>query len=172
VTGEPELDCGGVCALHGNELAIDLHTFPTSLVAVLGRVFRVGLVDVEVLLVYGEDGEAEGYLAVVTDGDAGKNWFSGSYDVHAGGGEVCCVSKRGHALGAVWLVGQDGAARRRAFRRDRPVVRAFWASREMPARELDGFRSQLVDPQHVCGDQGEIHPPGDDDVARRLEGLT
>ncbi len=64
-----ELNLQGVFALYAYELLLDLHQFPTPFVAVLGRVLGVGLVDVEVLLVYGEDGEAEDYTAVVPDGD-------------------------------------------------------------------------------------------------------
>ena len=91
-------------------------------VAVAGRVGRVELVDVQVLLVDGEDGEAEGDGPVVADGDAGQRRLAGADDVEARRREVDEVAQRRHRVGAVRVVGHDGAAGGRSGRRDHPAV--------------------------------------------------
>src|SRR5688572_15856839 len=110
----------------------------------------------------------------MADRNTWQGWLPRSYDVHAGGREVDRVAEGGYGLGAVRIVGQDGTARRRAHRRDRPVVRALHILRVggLAARELDGLSSRLVDAQNVRGDQGEIQPLGEGNVARRLEAFA
>ena len=121
VAREAELDLARRLAFDLDGLANDPHVLPAGAVAVLVRVVRVGLVDVEVLLIDGEDGEAEGDLAVVADGDAGQRRLAGADDGEAGRVQVDDVAQRRHADGR-------GADRSPGSGGRSPCGRARWSS--------------------------------------------
>ena len=181
MTREAERHRRGRGAPDGDLLQHGAHRLPAVAVAVLRRLVGLGPVDVEVLLVDGEDREAEGDAVVVADGDAGQGRLPRPDHVQPGGVEVREVAQRRHALGAVRVIGEDRAARRGPPARDRPVVGADVLGPARPRghrgqarggllrRELDGLRRELVDGQDVLGDVVEIEPVRHHGLPARLE---
>ncbi len=160
------------------------HVLPRAVVAVLARVGRVEVVDVEVFLVDREDRQAEGDGLVVADRNAGQGRLARADHVKARRLEVHDVAQRGHAQRPVRVVGQDRPAGRRARGRDHPVVGAFrgGAVGQLSQRlavdrrrllgwrgELHVARAELVVREHVGRDDARIEAAGDPGGPGRLE---
>ena len=84
VAGELQARPRARLALHRDGLVDHRHRLPMALVVVVVAVGRVQVVDVEVLLIDVEDGQAEGDLAVVADGDAGQRRLAGADESRPG----------------------------------------------------------------------------------------
>ena len=100
------------------------HLLPSAEMPVLVRIGRVGLVDVEVLVVLPEDGQAPRAVLVVADGHAGQDRLPAADDVPAGGHQVHPVSERRRRLRAVRVVRHDRIAAERPRAVHHPVVAA------------------------------------------------
>ena len=75
-------------AAHLDGFLHHLHRFPAFAIAVAIRVGGVGFVDIQILLIHRENGQAEGAEAVVADGNAGQSRLTGADHVDAGAGQM------------------------------------------------------------------------------------
>lgn len=175
VPGEPQLHLGLLPAAHPDLLAHHPHRLPAARVPVLVRRLGVGPVDVEVLLVDREDGQAEGDVPVVADRDAGQRGLAAADDVQPGGGQVREVAQRGQLQGAVRVVGQQRAAGRGVAGADHPVVAALGVGARAGQVLLAQHRhrgGQPVDVEHVVRDRREVQPVRDGRGVRGLQDLA
>src|SRR5262249_52181568 len=75
---------------------------------VLRWIFRIGVVDVEILFVSeGENGQRIGNSLVVPHRDPGQRWLARADHVPSGAHQVSNVSKRGYALCSMWIPGEN-----------------------------------------------------------------
>jgi hypothetical protein len=81
-------------ALHGNQLALDHHLLPLPVDQIPLRILRIGLLDVEVLRIHPEDGEAPGDSLVVADADAGQAGLGAAERVPARSDQMHGVAQR------------------------------------------------------------------------------
>ena len=122
VPGVLQLGRDGGLTLHGDRLAHHPEVLPLPLVAVAVRSRGVGLVDVEVFLIDGEDGESPRTLFVMPDRDPGQRRLAGADHVPARRDEVDPVAQRGKLDRPVGIIGQDRCTRERVVAGDHPVV--------------------------------------------------
>ncbi len=122
VPGEGEFDVAGRAAFHLDGLTDDLHVLPAAAIAVLAWVGGVGLVDVEVFLIAGENRETEGDRLVVADGNPRQGGLTGADDIQARRAQLHDVAQRRNAQGPMGIVGQNRPTAGRARRGDHPVV--------------------------------------------------
>ena len=125
VAGEAEFNGLRRTPANRNRLFDHVHRQPVAPVLVEVRFAGLRAVDVDVLLVDAEDRQAEGDRAVVPDRDPGQRRLAGADQIEFRRGQVDDVAQRGHGLGAVRVVREQGPAGGRAAWRDRPVVAAF-----------------------------------------------
>ena len=122
---EGQFDLLRRAAFHGNDLANDAKRLPTILVLVLRGIGRVQLIDVEVLLVDIEDGEAKGDGSVVPKRDSGQRRFARADHVEARCGEVHQVAKARRRIRPVRVVCKNRATGRRFRRSNHPAIAAL-----------------------------------------------
>jgi hypothetical protein len=92
-----------------------------------------------------KDGQAEGDLAVVADGNAGQRRLAGTDHVEPRGHQMSDVAQRRHGVGPVRIVGEYGPARAGARRRHHPVVAAEFALEVLAPHFGDQRRSVAVE---------------------------
>jgi len=136
------------------------HQLPPAFVPVLVRLIGVRAVDVQVLLVDGEDCEPEGYTSVVPDRDPRQGRFAGADHIQAWRRKVRDVAQRRHADPAVRIVGEQRAAGSGPAGADDPVVAAFRIDAGGNAHRAGPNhwrrRGQAVHAQHIVGDHREV----------------
>src|SRR2546429_73740 len=80
-------------ALHGNRFPDDLHRLPMTLIAILQRIGRIGVVDVQVLHIAAEVGESPGAVGVVSDRYPRDGRLAAADDVPSRSDEVYPVAQ-------------------------------------------------------------------------------
>ena len=170
--GKAQLQFARWLALHLDQLPNDPHVFPDAVVAVLVGVGRVQFVNIQILLVSPENRETEGDPFVMTDGDARQRRLPGPNHIHARSAQLHDVAQRRDAVLPVWIVGQNGPARRSSGTGHHPVVaadRVHAAGRLVEQggrivclrmlvwrREHSVAGCQVVVPQHVARDGARV----------------
>src|SRR3989304_9819341 len=122
VAGVLELDRLRRLSLDRDGLAQSLHFPPAAEIAVLIQVRGICVVDVEVLVVLAEDGEAPTSVLVMPDGDPGKDRLTPADHVPSGRREVNEVAERRSREGAGGIADHVRVARLRQSARDHPIV--------------------------------------------------
>ena len=119
-----ELEFGrhGGPPLHGNRLADDRHRLPCACISVARGIGRVGLVDVQILLVDREDREAPRPVLVVPDRYARQRGLTRPDHIPARGDKVNPVAEGWQLDRPMRVVGHDRGPREGTLRRDHPVV--------------------------------------------------
>ena len=126
VSRKTKLDFDGRrLALNLDHLALDLHLLPFIFVTILSGIRRIGLFDVEVLLIDSDDCEPKTDSLVVTRCHSGQRWLSGADHVPARPDQVNKVSERRQADVSMRIVGKNGLARFGEPTAHHPVIRAF-----------------------------------------------
>ena len=138
MVGEVKFLGAGVAAANRNRLEGGLHRQPVAPVLVEVRFAGLRAVEEEVFLVDAEDGQPERDRAVVADRDSGQCRLPGADQIEVGRGQVDDVAQRGHGLGAVRIVREQGSAGGGAARRDRPVVASL-------RRRVGGARNPRIE---------------------------
>ena len=124
VAGVLQLHVHRVLPLHRNAVLDDGHRLPAAQVPVLVRVLGVGVVDVEVLVVLPEDGQAPRAVLVVADRHPRQHRLAAPDDVPARRHQVHPVAQRRRALHPVGVVDHEREPRQGPAARDHPVVAA------------------------------------------------
>jgi hypothetical protein len=115
---------GGCLTLHGNGLRDGAHRLPGAAILVLRGIRRIGAIDVQILAVGAEDGEAPGAVLIVSDRDSRDHRLPAADDVPARRVEVHEVAQRGGGNGAMGIVRHRGATAERVLTIHDPVVAA------------------------------------------------
>jgi hypothetical protein len=100
------------------------------------RAGGIDLVDVDILLIGAEDRLAEGGMAVVAHGHAGRRGFARADHVEAGRSQMHNVTQARDRMVAMGVAGEDRPSRGAAARRDDPIVGAREVSRHDDFGEL------------------------------------
>ncbi len=150
-----------------------------ALIAVLVGVGRVQVIDIEILLIDGEDGQAKGDLVVVADDDPRLSRFDRADHRQARRVQVSDIADRWDAQAAMGIIGQDRSAGGGAGPGDHPVVRAFLRRRPLQHGQLAAVRlegdllgGQDIVAQHLGGHVAWIQALGRLDSPGRLDRLA
>jgi hypothetical protein len=140
----------GLLSLHPDRLPLHAHRLPAPPVAILVRVLRIGLLDVQVLLVDAHDREAEGHPVIVPGGHPGEGGLARADHVPPRPHEVNEVAQAGEPQAPVGVVGEERLARGREGPVHHPVVAPLFL-REAQRRERGPGQGQdlLVEPFEV-----------------------
>ena len=107
VPGELEFGFEGIFTLDRNEFTDGCHLPPATRVAVAGWVFRVGLIDIQILLVRRKDGQTPGAKIVMPDRNSRQGRLSSAYDIPPRCGKMNPIAERGDLKGSMWIVRQE-----------------------------------------------------------------
>ena len=154
---------------HRDRLPDHGHRLPAAEIAVAVRVGRVGLVDVEVLVVLAEHGQPPRAVLVVADRHAGQHRLAAADDVPARRHQVHPVAQRRRRLHAVRVVRHDRIAAQRAAAVHDPVVAAdrvplvaheIGLGRQRGRQPLERVTVAAVGGGDVAGLEDELPPMG------------
>jgi len=111
-------------ALNLDRSVLDAHWLPFSVVLVFIRIGRIQLLQVQVLLIDGEDGEPPRDAFVVTSGHSRQRRFAGSDYIPSRSVQMNDVAQGRHRDYAMWIVSQNRLARLSQLAGDCPVIAA------------------------------------------------
>ena len=110
VAGEAQHDVPVRLALHRQPFVDHFHRGPAALVAIGVRMVGGGVVDIQVLLIHVEDGQAPGGGVVVAEADPGQGGLPRPDHVQVRGIHIHHIAQGRHAVGPVRVIGQDRPA--------------------------------------------------------------
>ena len=108
--------------LDRESLGAAFHRLKAIAIAITRGIGRVGLVDIDILLIGSEDRQAETRLAIMAHAEAWYGRFACADAVKPRRGEMDDIAQRGQGMGAMRVTGQDWRPRLRATAMYGPVV--------------------------------------------------